>query len=109
MIADGNMVLRRSRGLRFGRWFALLIVVVNSVFSPSDTVAQASAGDPAKLPVTTLLTNVQQVLSLGAYRARQTSQPVHLRGTILELAPKWQYLFLHDETGCILVTVTNLP
>jgi signal transduction histidine kinase len=55
------------------------------------------------------LTNAQQILSLGANRARRDSQPVRLRGTIVLVPKSLSYAFLHDETACILVMLTNHP
>jgi signal transduction histidine kinase len=58
------------------------------------------------LPV---LTNVQQVLELGAVRARELRQPVRLRGTAALAAVKPPWAFLHDGTSCILVYGSNAP
>src|SRR5262245_24045444 len=53
------------------------------------------------------LTNVQQVLDLGVYQARRLHQPVRLRGVGVNSFRNPTTVFIHDETGSILVHGTN--
>jgi len=110
MIAAGNPVTRQNKTLHVEWAVASLCLAVNSAFGPTDARAQPSAAEAeAPQAAATLLTNVQQVMSLGPYRARNASQPVRLRGTVVQLNRKPGVLFVHDETGCIYVTATNFP
>ena len=87
----------------------MLCLAVHSGFGPIQAAAQPSGPEARESPAAAWLTNVQQVLKLGTYRARNTSQPVQLRGIIVQLTRKPGYVFLQDQTACILVTVTNVP
>jgi len=105
----GKSARKTARRL-YGEALRLVVIVfgVNSVFGPSFGSAQiTNALTPTNaLPV---LTNVQQVLDLGSYRARQLHQPVRLRGTVLTVSRVPVHIILHDGKACILIANTNLP
>src|SRR5439155_14644469 len=109
MITAGNPLLARRGGSRFVPRLAVFLLVVNSDFSPSEAGAQPAPADAPTPQTTLVLSNVQQVLNLGTYRARHVSQPVRLRGTLVQLSRKAEYLLVHDETGSILIMPTHTP
>ena len=88
---------------------AELLVVLTSVLRLTCANGQGATNDVTDQRFLPPLTNVQQVLDLGAYQAREKSRPVRLRGTVVSHTPRAGYVFLHDQTACILVMVSNAP
>jgi len=83
--------------------------VLTSVLRLTCANGQGATNDVTDQRFLPPLTNVQQVLDLGAYQAREKSRPVRLRGTVVSHTPRAGYVFLHDQTACILVMVSNAP
>src|SRR5436309_349008 len=98
-----------SRASRLASRLGWLALAYSSVFGPTSLTAQPSKAESTPQPALPVLTNVQQILDLGAYRARQVSLPVRLKGIVVLYTRKAEFGFLRDESGCILVNFTNPP
>ncbi len=110
VITAERHLARGEKGACSALWLAAGLLTVNSVFGPTNAAAQTAAAEAAPgEPRAATLTNVQQVLSLGIYRARTVSQPVLLRGTLVQVSREAEYVFVHDGSACILAVTTNPP
>src|SRR5262249_5688881 len=88
------------------RWLLDLLSLSALLSCPTLIPAQNIPSEARITPQTALLTNIQQVLDLGAYRARQFPHPVRITGTVMAYSPSGRG-FLHDGTTCILISLTN--
>jgi len=72
-------------------------------------VMLATAGAPAQTNETLppVLTNLAQVRALGPVGVRQLKRPVHVRGVVTYVHSQREHIFLQDETGAMLIPVTN--
>jgi signal transduction histidine kinase len=107
MVPACQSCIRRDFGLRRIGLFALTVLTF-CFFHSSPVVAQITSAEVQGSSQPVLLTNVQQVLKLGPYRARQFPHPTRITGVIISFNPNGLG-FLHDGTACILISLTNNP